>query len=92
MFKLYAWIFVGIIFTVGLFSGEAKASGTGACEAIAQNPTVTGAENYLIAAAEIVVEYNIDTEAAGKEIAYDIVNRCPQYVNVVLQAAENLGG
>jgi branched-chain amino acid transport system permease protein len=59
-------------------------------------PTLRLRADYLaivtIAAAEIVVEYNINPEAAGKEIAYDIVNGCPQYVNVVLQAVENLGG
>lgn len=92
MFKRMTYLFVGLVFILGFAAPDANATGTGACEAIAQNPTVTGAENYLIAAAEIVVEYNIDPEAAGKEIAYDIVNRCPQYVNIVLQAVENLGG
>lgn len=90
MFK--SIIVAAMVLLSGTLPATANASGTGACEAIAQNPTVTGAENYLIAAAEIVVEYNIDPEAAGKEIAYDIVNRCPQYVNIVLQGVENLGG
>ena len=64
----------------------------GICGYLSKNSTVTAAENYIIAAAEAIVKYNLDGKKVGEEIAYEVVNKCPQYVGIVLQATDNLGG
>lgn len=91
MLKSFTYIFVGIVFLLGLTAGKAHAD-TGICGYISQNPTVSQAENYIIAAAEVVVKYDLNGNAVGEEIASDVVRICPQYINIVLQATENLGG
>ena len=73
-------------------AGSASANTGGICDYLSDNPSVYGAENFIIAAAEVVVENNLDANKVGEYIAYDVINNCPQYVGIVLQATTNLGG
>lgn len=85
-----------IIFVVALILGStvfaAPAKADVWCDIVDSNPTVQGAEDMIIDAAADALKRGASTDTVGEQIAEDIVYNCPQYVNIVTEAADNLGG
>lgn len=61
------------------------------CDIMAENPTVSQAEDMIVATALSAIGSGADTDTVGRMVAQDIVTNCPQYVDEVLAAAENFG-
>lgn len=85
-------LFIGFWAIGTLFMPVQEADAAGPCSVLDANPTVSGAERLIISLAEGAITSGEDTEQAGERFAKNIMQNCPEYVNIVLQAAENLGG
>ena len=73
-----------------VFAAPAKADVW--CEIMKSNPTIQGAEDMIIDTAADALKRGTNLDTAGRKVAADIVNNCPQYVTIVIKAADNLGG
>ena len=73
-----------------VFSAPAKADVW--CDIMSENPSISQAENMIAATAIAAQKQGADYRTVGRLLAEDIVNNCPQYSNIVLNAAQNIGG
>jgi hypothetical protein len=67
-------------------------AGNQVCDYLDSNPTVTGAEDMITTVALYVLENNLDIDLAAQDLVQTIAYGCPEYLGIVKQAAENLGG
>lgn len=72
-----------------IFAAPAKADIW--CDIMSENPTVSQAEDMIVATALSAIGSGADTDTVGRMVAQDIVTNCPQYVDEVLAATENFG-
>ena len=81
-----------VLAIVGGFFKPAAAHADVWCDIMSENPSISQAENMIAATAIAAQKQGADYRTVGRMLAEDIVNNCPQYSNIVLNAAQNIGG
>mgnify|MGYP007122482855 CR=1 FL=1 len=69
---------------------EADASPSQNCAYLNANPSVSDAEDLMVFTALEAYDNGDNMDAVGRRFATDIINNCPQHLNTVLEAAENI--
>ena len=69
---------------------EADAAPSQNCAYLNAHPRVSDAEDLMVYTALEAYDNGDNMDAAGRRFAKDIVNNCPQHIDTVLQAAENI--
>ena len=78
-----------VLFAVGV-APSATADTSQNCAYLNANPSVSDAEDLMVFTALEAYDNGDNMDAAGRRFAKDIVNNCPQHIDTVLQAAENI--
>ena len=78
-----------IMFTVGV-APSATADTSQNCAYLSANPSVSDAEDLMVFTALEAYDAGSNMDAVGRRFATDIINNCPQHLNTVLEAAENI--
>ena len=78
-----------IMFTVGV-APSATADTSQNCAYLNANPSVSDAEDLMVFTALEAYDAGSNMDAVGRRFATDIINNCPQHLNTVLEAAENI--
>ena len=78
-----------IMFTVGV-APSATADTSQNCAYLNANPSVSDAEDLMVFTALEAYDNGDNMDAVGRRFATDIINNCPQHLNTVLEAAENI--
>jgi hypothetical protein len=69
---------------------SASADSSVNCSYLNAHPRVSDAEDLMVYTALEAYDNGDNMDAAGRRFAKDIVNNCPQHIDTVLQAAENI--
>ena len=78
-----------VLFAVGV-APSATADTSVNCAYLNAHPRVSDAEDLMVYTALEAYDNGDNMDAAGRRFAKDIVNNCPQHIDTVLQAAENI--
>ena len=78
-----------VMFAVGV-APSATADTSQNCAYLNANSSVSDAEDLMVFTALEAYDAGSNMDAVGRRFATDIINNCPQHLNTVLEAAENI--